>query len=230
MSLNNFLLAAVSLTLTACNATKGSGNKITEERKVDDFSAISLDCSVDLTVEVGPEKSVSVWADDNLIDMVTTRVSGGQLIIDMEGNYMTSGGLKATVTLPELKSITNTGSGDITVVNPSSPTFTATLSGSGDLLLENLESESFTATVAGSGNLLAKGKVETLDATLSRSGDLDTGLTFCKNARAVNSGSGDLKVNASKTLDATLSGSGGISSIGKAKVTSNVTGSGKLTE
>ena len=58
--MHNFLHAAVALTPTAGNVTKGLGNEITEQREVDDFTAINLDCSVDLTVEVGPEKSVSV--------------------------------------------------------------------------------------------------------------------------------------------------------------------------
>lgn len=222
------LVFVLSLSLISCNATKGSGNKVSEEREVDDFTEISLDCAVDVTVEIGKEKSVSVWADDNLIPMITTGVSGGRLTIDIDGNYMTSGGLKATVTVPQLTSVESSGSGDLLVINPSGSTFTVTQSGSGDVTLENLSTQLFIANISGSGDLLAKGKADTLEANLSGSGGLDTGLTLCKTARAKSTGSGDLKINASTTLDVALSGSGDVTSLGKAQVSVNSTGSGKL--
>jgi len=227
-SLSLGLIFVFSLSLISCNATKGSGNKVSENREVEDFTEISLDCAVDVTVEVGKEKSVSVWADDNLISMITTSVSGGKLTIDVEGNYMTSGGLKATVTVPQLASVASSGSGDLLVINPSGSTFTVTQSGSGDVTLENLSTPSFTANVSGSGDLLAKGKADTLEVNLSGSGSFEGGLTLCQNAHARSTGSGDLKINASSTLNATLSGSGDLTSLGKAQVTLNATGSGKL--
>jgi hypothetical protein len=222
------LIFVLSLSLISCNATKGSGNKVSENREVGDFTEISLDCAVDVTVEVGKEKSISVWADDNLLPMITTAVSGGRLTIDVDGNYMTSGGFKATVTVPQLSAVESSGSGDLLVINPSGPTFTVTQSGSGDVTLENLSTQSFIANLMGSGDLLAKGKADTLEANLSGSGGLDAGLTICHNARARSTGSGDLKLNASKVLDATLSGSGDLTSLGKAQVTVTSTGSGKL--
>ena len=218
----------LALVFASCDATKGSGNKISEGREVGEFTAIVSDCAVDLSVEVGPERSVRVWADDNLISMVKTTVSNGTLLVGIEGNYMTSGGLKANITVPKLKSLESDGSGDIVVESAHADTFSVVVSGSGDVRLENLKTDSFTATLSGFGELIAKGTADTVEAEVTGSGDLDAGLLLSKNARVENSGSGDVTVNASKTLSVTISGSGDVSSIGEARVTSKITGSGKM--
>ena len=58
---------------------RGSGDLITEERDVRAFDEIRTAGSFDIYVEVGPEQSVKITFDDNLIDLIETEVRGKTL-------------------------------------------------------------------------------------------------------------------------------------------------------
>jgi hypothetical protein len=93
-----------------------------------------------------------------------------------------------------------------------------------------IETESLTITLSGSGNLTGSGTAGSLDVTLSGSGNAwFTGLV-ADDVHAVLSGSGNIFVTASKSLDASVPGSGTIVYAGNPhEVTKSVTGSGVVT-
>ena len=69
----------------------GSGIPASETRELPPFNRVELAGSNQVTIRVGGEQSVVVHADDNILDRVTTRVSGGKLSIGNEaGGFTTS--------------------------------------------------------------------------------------------------------------------------------------------
>lgn len=78
---------ALLLVATACGPS-GSGNLVTEERLVGDFTEISVSEGIELELVVDPDgtNSVAVTFDDNLLDRVVTEVRGRTLHIEFEGS------------------------------------------------------------------------------------------------------------------------------------------------
>lgn len=84
--------------------------------------------------------------------------------------------------------------------------------------------------LSGSGVVSGSGTASHLDVTVSGSGDARLGELVARDVHAVVSGSGNIVVTATKSLDASVPGSGSIVYGGNpAHVTSSVTGSGAVT-
>lgn len=75
------LLALLALTSTSTlAATRGGGTKITETRKIADFSAIDVEDGLTLEVKQGAT-SLTIEGDDNIVPLYSTEVVNGTLRI-----------------------------------------------------------------------------------------------------------------------------------------------------
>lgn len=188
---------------------RGSGDLVTEERDLKEFTRIKSSGSFDIIVTVGDKQSVSVTFDDNLIEYVLTRVRGKTLKIHSEESFNTRSNCRVEITVPSIESVK--------------------LSGSGDVEVFNLNQDFFEYSVSGSGDMRAEGKVKDLEITVSGSGDIDTRELEAEDAMVTVSGSGDVKVYASQSLDAYVAGSGDVSYYGDPEdVSTSVSGSGDI--
>lgn len=188
---------------------KGSGEIVTEERDVRDFDKIKSSGSFDVFIVVGEEQSIEISYDDNLIDLITTKVKGKTLYISSEGSFSSRKSCKIEINVPSLEAVK--------------------LSGSGDIEVSNLDAEFFEYSLSGSGDLIASGKVDELEVHVSGSGDIDTRDLMANIVQASISGSGDIKVYAKERLRGKVSGSGDIEYYGDPdKVSSSVSGSGDI--
>jgi hypothetical protein len=189
---------------------EGSGVPATQVRDVAAFGGVDLAGSNDVTIHVGGKQSVVVTADDNLVDRVTTRVEGGELVIGTtSGSFTTKSPMKVEVTVPALHALT--------------------LSGSGTVVADGIDTKSMTVALPGSGLMRLTGTANALDVDHSGSGDAQLGGLVASDVHAVLGGSGRIVVNATKSLDATVSGSGAIFYRGDpSQVTTSVTGSGAV--
>ena len=197
------------LALAGCNIETGSGVAVSEDRKVDDFDSVTVSGSSTVTITVGPEKSVKVTCDDNLIEMIKTDVSGGTLHVHSKGSYSTSIGIKVEVTVPKLKEVQASGSSNIEATNVSGPEFAIGVSGAGDVV--------------------ASGQVDKLNVTVSGSGDATLKGLKAKKANVSVSGAGDAYVHATESINAVASGSGDIEIYGNpADVKKKATGAADI--
>lgn len=188
---------------------KGSGDIVTEDREVDDFTRIKLSGSFDIYVETGKDLSLTVTFDDNLIDLITTEVRGKTLRIDSEGSFSSRKGCKIHITVPDLQEVS--------------------LSGSGDVEVYGLDNDFFELSISGSGDADLEGKVEELEVKVSGSGDIDARELVAQDVYAKVSGSGDITVTAMQKLDARVYGSGDITYYGDPdRVKRSISGSGDI--
>ena len=76
-------LLGLTLLISSCGFTTvdGSGKIITEQRPVSGFSAVSLNGTGKLIINQTGKESLSVTADDNLMQYLQTEVHGTQLIL-----------------------------------------------------------------------------------------------------------------------------------------------------
>jgi Putative auto-transporter adhesin, head GIN domain len=133
------ILAAVTLWLPACgtrspgSGAQGSGMAATQTRPVARFSRIDLAGSNKVSVVVSGRQSVVVHADSNLLDLVTTRVVAGTLLIGTTGSFATENPMSVEISLPVLAALSLSGSRQIPASGINSPRLTVTLSGNGTL-------------------------------------------------------------------------------------------------
>jgi hypothetical protein len=191
------------------SGVQGSGVAATQSRVLPGFSRLDLAGSASVTVVTGGRQSVAVRADNNLIRYVTTRVVAGTLIIDTTGSFTTRTPMSLMVRAPSLAAVT--------------------LSGSGEVSVSRIKAPRLIVTLPGSGTLYASGTAARLDVTLGGSGLAQLSNLIARDAHAVVTGSGLIRLNATASLNATVSGTGAIIYYGNPpNVTRSVTGTGAV--
>ena len=206
---NLFLILAVSFIATTpvqcqwwgSNETvRGNGEMTSEKRNTEDYDEISLVGSMDVELISGTEGNLTVEAESNLQEYITTEVNGGTLKISVEKGY-------------NLKPSRNNG---IKVIVPFKDLSAVEVTGSGDIKLE-LEVEDLSGQVTGSGDILLSGTARDFDCKVTGSGDFKAYDLKAENVEATVMGSGDIQISANSSLKAKVMGSGDIKYKGNPK-------------
>lgn len=227
------LLLAVSF--TSCkkhlfNSIRGKGATVTETRDLSGFNKISLDIDADIYYTQDSVYYVEISAQQNVLDVITTEISSGELEIDSRKWIRKHNGIKITIHSPDLYALDISGSGNIeSAAAISTTTLELNISGSGNISLAAVNSAELEAKISGSGNISASGgAVTNQKVTISGSGNIEmTGLS-ANHSDAKISGSGNISVWAVDQLKATISGSGDIRYSGNPAVNTTISGSGSV--
>jgi hypothetical protein len=206
---------------------RGSGSDNTERRTVPAFEAVSVGGDFDVRIQVGPERSVVITGDDNLLPLVRTEVRDGTLHIEAIRSFRSSRGIRLAVASPRLRAVSISGSGDVEARGFREEAFEAAISGSGDLLASG-DARTLEVSVSGSGNAEFSGSADQLLAAVSGSGNVDARRVPARLARVQVAGSGDAWISVAEDLQATVSGSGNVGYLGEPRVTKRVSGSGSV--
>ena len=212
------------------NGIKGKGPIIEKELNLAAFTGFKISNSANVVLTQGSTQKVVAKGQENIIDNLKMKVEDGIWKIAFKKGVRESKSFTIYITIPELKMIGVSGSGDVNTTN----TFKGvgdlklSVSGSGDLELA-VEAKTISTRLSGSGNLTLDGQTQDQQIRISGSGDLDA---FDMNSRSCSvrvSGSGVAKVHASESLSARVSGSGDVYYKGSPeKVSSKVSGSGDI--
>jgi hypothetical protein len=219
-----------ALALAGCVPFQTAGETVTEQREIDDASAVVLRTSGDLDIRLGSTPSLTITTGENVLERLTNEVDDGQLVLGSQRGAFLLGGweIDYELTVTSLESVTIDGSGDVTAEFDQAPDVRVQINGSGDIEASGIDADEVRAGIAGSGSLDLSGSTESVDVNVSGSGSVDASELGAADATVVVSGSGEVEVDASDQLDATVSGSGTIIYAGRPEVRSNVTGSGEI--
>jgi hypothetical protein len=188
---------------------QGSGVAKTEQREPGQFEKVRIDGMADVNIQIGEPASLAVTTDDNLMEIITTEVDCGTLVIGSKQSHSSKIGVKVTITVPELSGVEINGAGDIKVTG--------------------VNAEKFSAIIRGSGDIEVAGTTKELTAEIKGSGDLKLGNLVAGNASVSVAGSGDGTVNVSDQLSVSVAGSGDIRYKGSPKnVQKSIAGSGSV--
>lgn len=211
------LLALTALLSSSCvivlgdhggKRVKGSGHRIEEERTTGEFSHVQLEIAADATVTVGPETSVVVHGDDNLVARVTTRVNGNRLEISMDDTWSYDGHLELRISTPHLESFH--------------------IDGAGDVRITGVHGDQFTADIDGAGELRADGSVREVHASIDGAGTILLDDLRAEEASVNIDGAGDIHVRATAKLVYDIDGAGTIVYYGQPRVRGDIDGAGDL--
>lgn len=163
----------ISINLDRIN---GSGNIVTENRSVNGFDKVDLMSIGNLKIIEGNEESLTITADDNLIQYITTEVFNDALEISMKPNINVdpSRPIEYTLTVKSLSNIVLSGFGNINAEELNAEDIEIKLSGSGNITLGNLTSDNALLRVSGFGDInVDEMVVDQPTLEISGSGDID---------------------------------------------------------
>ncbi len=228
------LISIIVLFTVSCKwsvgVVRGSGNIITEERDVSDFSRVHLSGTGDLIISQGDEESLVIEADDNVIPLIETDVFGGELTIRFKRGYsfVPNSSMKFYLTVKELDKISLSGAGSISGENFEAEELEFEISGAGDIDFD-INAETVEVYLSGAGDISLSGEVERQKIRLSGAGKYDGEDLESKLCDITVSGVGDATVNVSEELDVNISGIGNVNYIGSPRVEQKISGLGKIT-
>lgn len=106
------LIAGIALTGTSScmlNCIRGSGDTKTENRKVGDFSRISISGVYKVVLKQDSTLGIAISADDNLLKYIKTTVTGDKLRIYNKRNFCNAGELTVTIGVRNLEEVGASG-------------------------------------------------------------------------------------------------------------------------
>jgi hypothetical protein len=227
------VLAALVLAGCQMNVTRGSGNVVTETRPVSGYTSVRLAWLGDLAITQGDAEGLTIEAEDNILPLITTEVSGGTLVIGLDeppgaGPILPTEPVKYTLQVRSLDAIDLSGAGNVHADALDAEQLALSLSGAGNVELGKLAAQDLTVHAGGAGNLSLAGEVATQDVRLSGLGNYDAGDLRSSDASVDLSGAGGATVWAEDNLDVKISGAGSVRYYGEPKVTQTVSGLGKV--
>ncbi|AXY76763.1 DUF2807 domain-containing protein [Paraflavitalea soli] len=230
------VLGVWSLLLFATSCKKkinGDGPSITQSRTVADFTKVSLGIPGILYVTQEPGYKLTIDAQQNILDIIETPVSGGELRIKFDNGKRIGSHDKVIirVSAPLFNALNVSGDGDISSNSTlQSSSLRLGLSGSGSITLAGTEvTGKLEAFISGSGNIQINGGVaDAGDLNISGSGGIEMLDVSFKNAITHISGSGNIKAGVVQQLDANISGSGSVYYKGAPLISTHISGSGSV--
>lgn len=222
----------VALLLSACAGEITGGAPATEEREVEGVTAVALETSGDLVVELGDTPSLTITAPQRVLDRLTSDVEDGLLVLGTDrAGWSWSGEVDYRLVVTDLEAVHVRGSGDVEVDEAlTADAFEVDVEGSGDVSLADLDVDALQVVLTGSGGVELAGRAATMAASLSGSGGLDADDLTVGDATVDLEGSGDADVHVTDRLAVQVTGSGVVTHTGGADVDQQVTGSGGVRE
>src|SRR4051794_27216500 len=152
-------VALASLIASACSVVSpgivGSGSAVTESRTVDNFTSVRVGSAIEATVIVGPDVTLTVTADDNLLTSVKTSVVAGRLTVEMQGANSSTTPVVVAITVPALDTIEATSAAKVTATG--------------------INSTTLRASADSAGQVTARGNASSVEADASSAGVVDLG-------------------------------------------------------
>jgi len=224
------VVTTILIVIASCNVIGeiGSGNVIRQDRKVSAFNGIEVSGAFDVVLIQGTTTSVTVEADDNLMDLIKTEVKGNTLEIDTKKPISHSKSLKVFVTFTELKSIECSGA--VNLESQGKLTLTElSIDGSGasnsklDLAVDRL-----TIDCSGGSKLKLSGTAKDVGVDASGAVDLFAFDFIAENYKLSISGAGKAEINATKNLNVDISGAASVRYKGSPNIYQDISGAGSV--
>lgn len=165
---------------------KGSGDFVTEKRNVGEFKNIEVSGAFEVQIIAGKESAIEIDADDNLLPLIKTEVSGDTLEIGREKRFSTHNRVKIRVFTKNVENLETSGASSAT--------------------LTNLDNEFLNVDSSGVSRVTVAGKTNRLKIEMSGVSQIKTKELSASNVSIDGSGASRADVFASEALTADLSG------------------------
>lgn len=230
---NLILIIGVSLILSACNfnfGKKGNGNVVTQERSItENFTEVRGSAGLDVYLTQGTENKITVEADENLQQFITTDIKGGKLNITTSENIGWSKAKKVYVTFIELNNIEASSGAEVVGNSTIKSEILSLKSSSGADMKVEVFSRELTAQTSSGSEMTISGKASSFTGKASSGSDLNAKELLTIDCKAEASSGAEITVNVKDKLDARASSGADISYYGSpTSVNTNKSSSGSV--
>ncbi len=151
----------------------GSGDVESEERALSGFTGVNVTGQCNVNVSIGDAFFVELFAQSQVLDVMTTRVHNGILEIgfDPDYNVKTDQEISATIILPALNFVGVTGTGDFNLVGEKQSQLDLYITGAGSVEAFDMEADNCNISITGTGNCEVSVN-ESLNVTISGVGNV----------------------------------------------------------
>jgi hypothetical protein len=206
---------------------------VTEDRPVSDFNRVSLIGVGDVIITQGEEESLTVRADDNLMQYIKTEVKNGTLILGFSDEVKNkivrpSEGIKFHLSVKQVAGLDVSGAGDINASSLDADRLEIVVGGAGDVNIGSLTAEELVVRIRGAGDAELAGKVVEQDVEINGAGDYRAAKLESQTAIVEINSAGNATIWATDTLDVRISGPSTVEYYGDPQVTKNISIVGRL--
>ena len=190
------MVSSCSITKNMGNAqVKGNGNLASEMRKLSNFKAIEITIGYDkIIVNCGEEPSIHISGDENILPLITTRISKGILKIESDSTFDTKSASEIIINIKSIKDFT--------------------FDGVGKTVIDNLNEDKFNCNINGVGSCDLNGKVKSFNISVNGVGSVNARQLIADDVIASLNGVGSVKLYSKNSLNASVNGIGGLTYFG----------------
>jgi len=226
-----FILIGVIFLLSGCiQGVRGSGQMVSRDFDVEDFNALDIDGSYEVTWRQGDNVSVTVEMQENLFDFLRVTVRQDTLHVDSTRNFRTSSGNRPRIYIytPYLEMVSFSGAVSAdnwdTIYGES-----FSLDGSGAASINmSLEVEMLEIDLSGAGDFTLSGSAYVTDISVSGAAEISADDLQTNEATIDLSGAGSVDIAVSDELSVDISGAGRVRYTGSPTIDQNISGAGRL--
>lgn len=209
--LSIFLVALIVSMSVSCknSCEKGSGKTASENRKTDAFTKINVSGNFKVVLKQGAP-SVKVTADDNLLKMIETKVSGDELKISIENDVCNAGTMEIDISNPDFQVIKSSGALDLSADGKLNiKDFDMELAGVAKVNLD-MTAANVKTLANGKADIELKGQATANNVTMNGSSNLNALDFIVASYRIETRGDAHCKINVLSELTVNVSGSGDV--------------------
>lgn len=186
----------------------GSGKRELQKRNVAPFTSISTEGAFTIEVTCQKDVSLEVEGDDNVLEFVTSDVSGNILRLKNSKNYSTKEPVKFKISVPNLEGLSVNGAGHIEI--------------------KNLNNDKFEIDTNGAPTIVASGNTKVIDVGANGAGKIDVSKLHASRGVVDSRGVSRIDLDVTDQLDATVSGPSTVTYKGDPVVNKTIHGPGKI--
>jgi len=219
-----YIIIAVLLITTgsvaSCQFRKtvyGDGDVVRKERKAEDFTGIKVSTGIDVYLSQGDNVSITVQADENLHEYISTEIRNDVLHVFTDANIRRAEMKRVYVTAKDIKYLSTSSAGDIIGETPvRTDDLILNVSSAGDIKLE-VFADNVEVDISSSGDITLSGEADSLEGDLSSAGDLNAYNFIVRKAELTVTSAGDADIHVTERLNARASSAGDINYRGNPK-------------
>jgi hypothetical protein len=187
---------------------KGSGKRVTQKRDVGPFTSIKTEGAFDVEVVCQKTLGMEIDADDNILPLISTEVSGNVLRLKPTSNYSVNDAPKIKITVPNIEA------------------FSA--DGAGKMQISGVNNDKLMIALNGAPVLTASGTTKMVSIDANGAAKIDTHSLRADHAMVDTKGASTVDLGVSTQLDVTVSGPSNVTYSGNPNVNKTIHGPGKV--
>ncbi|MBF7090524.1 DUF2807 domain-containing protein [Flavobacterium sp. ALJ2] len=212
------VVTLTALLFASCNfstnfkSINGSGKVVTEKRNIQgNFENVSVSNAIDLVIEQSDKTEISVEADDNLINKITTKIEGNTLVIKCDYNSFSNiKSKKVIVKMPIITNIKASSASTVKTINViRGEDINLDASSAADMNI-NIESDAITCETSSASNIAIEGKALKLNVSASSGSGINAKRMLANDIDAQASSGASIQVHPVLSLKAKASSGGNI--------------------